>query len=146
MLKTDTSARSTEIGPVIVFPDFQRSHVMTHAAALVLRWTLDDLRLRRVQWFAHEGNAASVKGGERLGLKVEGRLRWERVLLLGKDGVALPEWAAEDEAAAGRGPGRHSVLLAIGWDEWRTEGKDKIAKLVEREVKQRTLVRSTPVV
>lgn len=119
---------------------------MTHAAALLLRWTFDDLLLRRVQWFAHEGNQASVRGGERLGLKVEGRLRWERVLLPGKEGVALPEWAREEEQAAGRGLGRHSVLLAIGWDDWKSEGCHKITQLVAREVALRELGSSTPAV
>ncbi|KAL8290649.1 hypothetical protein RQP46_002907 [Phenoliferia psychrophenolica] len=88
VLKTDTHTRSTEIGPVIVLPDFQRSHVMTHAAALVLGWAFDDLKLRRVQWFANERNEAT------------------------------------------------------GWDVWREEGREKIAELVAREVKPRTLVRS----
>ena len=114
---------------------------MTHAAGLVLRWCFDDLHLRRVQWFANERNDASIKGGERLGLKIEGRLRWERVLPIGKEGEDLPEWAREEEEAAGRGLGRHSVLLAIGWDAWRADGKAKVATLVAREVKPRTLVR-----
>ena len=50
----------------------------------------------------------------------------------------------EDEAPAGRGPGRYSVLLAVGWDQWREEVKDEIAMLVNGEVRQCTLVRSMP--
>lgn len=141
--KTDTSARSTEIGAVFIFSDFQRSHVLTHAATLVLRWAFDVLRLRRVQWFTDERNTASVNSAKRLGLKLEAHLSWERVLPLGKDGVEPPEWARAEEAQAGRGRGRHSILLAIGWDEWRNAGKENLGRLVEREVKTRTLVRTT---
>ncbi|KAL8287385.1 hypothetical protein RQP46_003837 [Phenoliferia psychrophenolica] len=148
VLDTSPSSRTTEIGPVIIFPEFQRTHVMTHSVALVLGWAFDDLKLRRVQWFTNERNEASIKAAERMGLKLEARLRWEKVLLAESlEGEEVPEWAREQEEKAGRGRGRHSALLAIGWDVWREEAKDKVAKLVAREVKPRTLERvaSTPV-
>ena len=32
----------------------------------------------------------------------------------------------------GRGFGRHSFVLAKGWDEWRDSGEERINTLVER--------------
>lgn len=59
------------------------------------------------------------------------------MLAVGKEGLDLPEWAQEEEKQMGRGPGRHSAVLGIGWDEWREGGEEKVEQLMKREVKKR---------
>lgn len=50
----------------------------------------------------------------------------------------MPEWAGkEEEERAGRGLGRHSVVLGIGWDEWREGVEQNVTNLMQREVKKR---------
>lgn len=133
--KSDDTNRLSEIGHVLTLPQFHRSHVTTHSATLLLRWLFDDLQLRRVQWFAHSSNVASIRAAERLGFKLEGILVWDRKLPLGKAGESLPGWG-EEEA---KGPGRHSACLSMGWDDWRRENRERVAALVTREVKPRTM-------
>ena len=81
----------TEIGFLIVLPPFQRTHVTTNAVGLLLLYALNlpsisdsvpfpGLGLRRVQWQTNELNAKSIRAAERMGLKMEGILRWDRVL------------------------------------------------------------------
>ncbi|GAA6010384.1 hypothetical protein JCM10207_005202 [Rhodosporidiobolus poonsookiae] len=137
--------RSAEIGHLHIPSPFQRTHVLTHSIVLLLRWLLDPpspsaLGLRRAQWFANSLNRPSISAAERLGFALEAtHLAWERVLPPGKDAVALPafvegEWRAAEEQ---RGGGRHSSLLAIGWDLWEETAREKTAALVEREVRRR---------
>lgn len=135
LIKSSLVNQSTEIGPIVILPQFQRTHVLTHAASLLLRWLFDDLHLRRVQWSATHKNVASIKAGERMGLKVEAFLRWDRVLPADKPGIRVPFWAEEEESREGRGleSGRHTVVLGLGWDEWRTEGRANIDLLLERK-------------
>jgi RimJ/RimL family protein N-acetyltransferase len=88
LLRTSPTDLSTEIGWVLTFPAFQRTFVTSNAAGILLRYCLstpDDesypgLGLRRVQWFADARNAPSIAAAMRLGFKMEGMLRWERVL------------------------------------------------------------------
>lgn len=120
---------------VLTLPAFHKSHVTTHSASLLLHWLFDTLQLRRVQWFAHAANAPSIRAAERLGFSLEGILRWDRVLPLGKEGERLARWDEEE----GRGLGRHSACLAMGWDEWRKEKRGRVEGLVAREVKKRTV-------
>jgi RimJ/RimL family protein N-acetyltransferase len=128
LVHTSSSNLSTEIGPVIVLPTYQRTHVSTHAIGIVLRYCLDlpsqnGLGFRRVQWTANPANEKSVKVAERMGLKREGTLRWTWVLPEGKEGMKR----GEEEKK-----GRDSVLLAICWDDWE-EGVEKLViSLMER--------------
>ncbi|KAM0753761.1 acyl-CoA N-acyltransferase [Meredithblackwellia eburnea MCA 4105] len=132
VLKVDPSpaTRSLEIGPVITFPNFQRTHVTRQAVGCILRWSFDTLNFRRVQWFANELNVGSVKTAEKNGFKREGRLLWERCVPVGKVGVPLPEAKKEEEERAGRGLGRHSILLAIGWDEWDSTVRASVEEIL----------------
>jgi RimJ/RimL family protein N-acetyltransferase len=129
LLKTVTAQLSTEVGPVIVFPNFQRTHVTSNAIGLLLRYCLEvpnvsppGLGLRRVQWMAHPDNAASVRCAEGMGFCIEGTLRWARVLptsngLPAREGDPIPEKA-----------GRHNVLLSVCWDDWENGVRESVAK------------------
>lgn len=122
---------STEIGPVVILPSFQRTYVSTNAIGLVMRYCFDlpnagGLGFRRVQWTANPANQASVKVAEKMGFVYEGTMRWMWVLSEGKEGKKIREG---DPMA---GLGRDSVLLAVCWDDWEERVKERVAKLMEK--------------
>ncbi|KAJ7274429.1 acyl-CoA N-acyltransferase [Mycena haematopus] len=130
LLHTSPDNLSTEIGPVICFPKFQRSFVNTNAVGILMRYCLNlpeegGLGFRRVQWIANTVNVASVKTAERMGMKREGIMRWTWVLPKGKEG---------NEAGPGRGEGlgRDSALLAVCWDDWENGVREHVSKQIER--------------
>ncbi|KAJ7227183.1 acyl-CoA N-acyltransferase [Mycena pura] len=131
LLHTSSQNLCTEIGPVICFPEFQRTFVTSNAVAILLRYCLNvpahgGLGFRRVQWTAHPANVASIKTAERMGMKREGVLRWTWVLPLGVEGMQVPP-------ERGQGAGRDSVLLAAYWDDWENGGREHVDKIVDRQ-------------
>ncbi|GJN91834.1 hypothetical protein Rhopal_004857-T1 [Rhodotorula paludigena] len=146
VLKSMPLNRMSEIGHLHIPTPFQRTHVLTHSIVLLLRWLLSSpfpsspasspgLGLRRVQWFANALNEPSIRAAQRLGFALESsHLAWDRVVVPGKEGVALPaflegEWRAQEEQ---HGTGRHSAVLAVGWDDWHEKGvKDRAESLCE---------------
>lgn len=136
VLRSEALNRKTEIGHVTILPPFQRSHVTTHACVALARWVLDDLKLRRLQWQASALNQPSIDVALRLGMRKEGEIRWDRVLPPRADaGVEVPSWAAAGEKEAGRGMGRHTAMLAVGWDDWHDGVNELCSKLLERPLK-----------
>lgn len=125
----------TEIG-IIIFPEFQRTHVATNAIGLLLLWTLDPpsaggLGLRRVVWQTHADNAASRRTALRMGFELEGIARWQRVFPGSK--VALPVEALEKRnGTKGEVPGRHTAIFSIVWDEW-DDKRPKVVALMEQK-------------
>ena len=112
-----------------IIPPFQRTLVGTHANGLLMKYALTPakeggLGLRRLQWCANADNKKSVGAAQRLGFKMEGILRWHRVLPEGKPGP----WAEVDE----KGPGRHTAFLSLCWDDWRNGDKEHVRTLMER--------------
>ncbi|GAA5890347.1 hypothetical protein JCM8208_002787 [Rhodotorula glutinis] len=146
VLKSTPANRMTEIGHLHIPSPFQRTHVLTHSIAILLRWLLTPpssaspssppgLGLRRVQWFANALNVPSIRAAQRLGLSLEAaHMAWDRVTVPGKEGVALPgfvqgAWRDEEERI---GRGRHSAVLAIGWDDWSEKGgRERVDELLE---------------
>ncbi|KAH7886582.1 acyl-CoA N-acyltransferase [Phlebopus sp. FC_14] len=129
---------STEIGFIIVLPPFQRTHVTTNAFGLLLQYALDSpsastpgLGLRRVQWQANEVNSVSINLAERMGLRKEGVLRWERVVPggRGKSGNSL---ALREDDPKPETLGRHTVILAICWDDWEAGGRVRVLRLMDQ--------------
>ncbi|KAJ7444607.1 acyl-CoA N-acyltransferase [Mycena galericulata] len=136
LINTDAANLCTEVGFIITLPRFQRTHVTSNAAGLLLRWVLDapaagGLGLRRVAWMANTQNVGSVRAAERLGFRREGVLRWDRV---------LPEW----KAAAGNGGtirggdskpncvGADSVVLGLCWDDWEGGAREAVDAIMRR--------------
>jgi RimJ/RimL family protein N-acetyltransferase len=118
-----------EIGMIMVFPDFQGTHVAKHAIGAMLKYWLDapsqgGMGFRRVSWTAHPANGASVAIAEKMGFIKEGIKRWTWVLPEGKPGKD----AADDR---GVGKGRDSVLLSLCWDDWENGVREKVLKLIE---------------
>ncbi|KAH6903827.1 acyl-CoA N-acyltransferase [Coprinopsis sp. MPI-PUGE-AT-0042] len=102
----DSSALNlcTEIGYVMIFPPWQRTHVARNAVGLLMKYALDTpseqgptpldgpvtggLGLRRVVWKANARNIPSVKLAQRMGFQLEGVLRWDRALPPGKEAAS----------------------------------------------------------
>ncbi|KZV80217.1 acyl-CoA N-acyltransferase [Exidia glandulosa HHB12029] len=124
LLNASLENETAEIGFVLILPRWQRTHVTTNAAGLLVEYCMRDLKLRRVQWQANAENVGSIRVAERLGLKLEGIMRWQRVLLEGKEGLRR----GDEEKR-----GRHTAVLAICWDDWeREEVRDALHRQMER--------------
>jgi RimJ/RimL family protein N-acetyltransferase len=156
LIKASPANLSAEIGWVIVFPAFQRTHVASNAVALLLRYCLElpsdsdsdsdsgstnanannaapapmtGLGLRRVQWFAHAENEASRRTALRVGFREEGTLRWERVIAPGKVGNGIP--VRDGDPLGGASPSRHSVVLSLCVDDWEDGGvRELVGQLI----------------
>lgn len=155
LIKASPANLSAEIGWVIVFPAFQRTHVASNAVALLLRYCLElppaadsesadadadanaavgasapaGLGLRRVQWFAHAENEASRRTALRMGFREEGTLRWERVIAAGKVGNGIP--VRDGDPLGGARPSRHSVVLSLCVDDWEDGGgRERVGQLI----------------
>jgi RimJ/RimL family protein N-acetyltransferase len=144
----DTSVHnlSTEIGFIIILPEFQRTHVTSNAVGLLLQYTLDlpsdgGLGLRRVQWQCNDANAASVRAAERMTFRREALLRWDRVMhggwQAGKIGNnrAMPrcDVVCEDEGPKKQEEmGRDTLLFSICHDDWDYGGKERVKSVMER--------------
>ncbi|KAB5595005.1 hypothetical protein CTheo_1638 [Ceratobasidium theobromae] len=131
-LRAAPELASVEIGYVIVLPAYQRTFVSTHAIGLVLQYALEQpkhggLGLRRVQWQAHADNAVSIRAAQRMGLKLEGVLRWDRIVSIDKVNAIR---AREDDVLPL--PGRHTAMLAMCWDDWESGGREHVQKMMER--------------
>lgn len=133
---------NTEIGCVIVFPPFQRTHVTTHAVGLLLQYALNlpsqqpgSLGLRRVSWRANWLNKASVRTAERMGFTFETVLRWNRVFPPGKVGVGAGNGRKVREGDPRAGcPGVDSVVLGLCWDDWEDGAREKVVKAMGKTV------------
>ncbi|CAD6573006.1 MAG: hypothetical protein ASARMPRED_005825 [Alectoria sarmentosa] len=128
---------SFEIGPVIILPAFQRTHVASNAIGLLLQYALDPkesngLGLRRVQWDCSTENTTSMRVAERMALVKEGVLRWRHVY---RDGIArgkvgngkgVPNGGAEGDL------GRDTVIYGLCWDHWEDGGREKVQAVMDR--------------
>ncbi|KAJ1306851.1 hypothetical protein OPQ81_007836 [Rhizoctonia solani] len=131
-LRASPELASVEIGYVIVLPHYQRTFVSTHAIGLLLDYALKHPRdgglgLRRVQWQANADNAASIRAAQRMGMKLEGILRWERTIPIDKENGVK---ARDDDVLQLKG--RHSAMLAMCWDDWESGGREHVHKLMDR--------------
>jgi RimJ/RimL family protein N-acetyltransferase len=123
----------TEIGFVVTFPAFQRTHVTSNAIGLLMQYCLQmpsatppGLGLRRVEWRANILNKPSIAAAERMGMRFEGVLRWNWVLPEGKDGKTP---RSNDPV---KGVGRDSAVLAICWEDWENGGKEHVEAVMTR--------------
>lgn len=135
LLETRPEHLSTEIGFVITFPRYQRTHLTSNMVGLLLQYCLElpengGLGMRRVQWQAHVQNAASVRVSERMGFRYEGVKRWDRVIpaSVGKPNTA--ERFPREGDSRKEDWGRHTALLALCWDDWEDGAREKVQGLM----------------
>ncbi|KAK3386196.1 acetyltransferase [Podospora didyma] len=138
-INTSDTHLFTEIGGVLIFPKYQRTHVNTNAVGLMLQRALGSpqeggMGLRRVQWLANSMNAPSIRVAERFGFRHEAVLRWHYVfvdgLKKGKVGNGRPLPPGSPEGSLGR----DSVVLSLCWDDWQEGGaREKVEGLMARK-------------
>jgi len=63
---------SIEIGHIWLAPMLQRTRAATEALFLLMRYAMDDLRYRRLEWKCDALNAPSRRAARRLGFRFEG--------------------------------------------------------------------------
>ncbi len=63
---------SIEIGHIWLSPGLQRTPAATEALVLLLRYAMDDLGYRRMEWKCNAANDASRRAAVRLGFRYEG--------------------------------------------------------------------------
>ncbi|KZV80216.1 acyl-CoA N-acyltransferase [Exidia glandulosa HHB12029] len=122
LLNTSSEHETAEIGFLLILPRWQRTHVTTNAAGLLVEYCMRDLKLRRLWWQANAVNVGSLRVAERLGMKLEGIQRWQQVLPEGKEG---PRRGEEEKI------GRHTAILAICWDDWE---KEEVRDALQRQM------------
>lgn len=126
----------TEIGGILILPPFQRTHIASNATGLLLKYALNlpsesppGLGLRRVVWQANVLNKASVGLAERMGFKLEGILRWERVLPPGKEESGRTSREGDPRRNF---TGRDTTLLALCWDDWVDGRREMVDQVMQR--------------
>ncbi|KAF9530131.1 hypothetical protein CPB83DRAFT_851613 [Crepidotus variabilis] len=147
-LNTKPAQLQTEIGFVMIYPSFQRTHVTSNVVGLLLHYALDvpsadsfsghntsPLAFRRVVWQANNSNKASVRCAERLGFKLEAILRWDRVLPPRKKSLGVGNGINPRVGDPHpEGVGRDTALLALCWDDWENGERDKVDIIMQRVV------------
>ncbi|KAK4687051.1 hypothetical protein P7C73_g3067, partial [Tremellales sp. Uapishka_1] len=124
---------TSEPGWIRIMKPFQRTHVLTHAAGLLMHRILDassegGLGLRRCQWLTTTLNMASQNAALRLGYKFEGVLRGVVVLPEGKKGVREGRKGEQDEKQMTR----DTWVASIQWEEWEGGVREHVDKLMAR--------------
>ncbi|KAI0030307.1 hypothetical protein K488DRAFT_72281 [Vararia minispora EC-137] len=140
LIKASPENLSVEIGWVITFPAFQRTYVTSSANALLLRYCLatpdeqnPGLGLRRVQWFANAKNVPSVNTALRLGFKMEGKLRWERIIPAKYSSVAANGAPIRPGDPKPETLSRDSSLLSCCADDWANGGRELVQRILDRK-------------
>ncbi|KAF6843847.1 GNAT family protein [Colletotrichum musicola] len=136
---TSAAHQCTEVGHIVVFPKYQRTHVTTNAVGLMLQEAFASREaggfgIRKVFWqaHAHPGNRGSVRLAERMGFREEGIRRWHRLFPRGRlrgkigNGRPLPPGSDPDDIW------RDSISLALCWDDWLEGAAAKVQEEMGR--------------
>ena len=129
---------AAEIGHIITFPAFQRTHVTSNAVGLLLHYALDPpsaggLGLRRVFWQANALNEKSVRAALRMDFQWEAILRWDRVLPLGKEKAGNKKGERNGDPRSGC-VGRDTAMLSLCWDDWQGGARQRVDDTMARTV------------
>lgn len=132
---------STEIGPVITLPRYQRSHVTTNAVGLLMKYAFASpetggggggLGLRRIQWNCSTANLASAKVAERIGYEKVGLIPFHYRFIEGKktgkvgNGKPAPPGGHPDDVW------RDTLVYSMSWDVWESGARDRVEKAMSR--------------
>ena len=130
LLSTAPANLTTELGYVILFPQFHHTHVAKDMVGVMLRYVLGlptasppGIGFRRVEWRAHPGNKPSLGLAERMGFKRDGLMKWFWVLP--EELTDMGDKCTRPDAFQGR-TGRHTVILSVCWDDWEGGVDEKV--------------------
>jgi len=134
---TSTVHHSTEMGYLIVLPQFQRTHVTTNAVGLMLQNAFSPLGqggmgLKRVVWQASSVNLASIRTAERLGFRLEGILRWNRLNRDGKMRFKVGNGQVPPQDMAPNDVWRDTAVLSLCWEDWATTAQARVESEMRR--------------
>ncbi|KAL0579244.1 hypothetical protein V5O48_002748 [Marasmius crinis-equi] len=127
---------STEIGCIVIFPQFQRTHIASNAVGLMMHYALDlpkdgGVGCRRLEWRANANNSASVRLAQKMGFVLEGVMKWHRVIpqakAIGHNGSTIRKGDPRADCFA-----RDSAVLAIYWDMWENGGREQVDQRMAR--------------
>lgn len=130
-IAASTERRSVEIGPVIILPNYQRTHVTSNALGLLLEYAFTSLGLVRAEWMCSAANLASIKAAERMGFQEVGLIPYHHYFPLGKttgkvgNGKPLPPGSNPDDLW------RDTALYSLSWDLW-AESRGKVEAAMNR--------------
>ena len=127
---------SAEVGFVVAFPRYQRTHLTSNIIGLLLQYCLEvpengGLGLRRVQWQANAQHEVSVKTALRMGFRHEGVKRWARTIPASKGKPNTVEKLPREGDPRRTDFGRHSALLGLCWDDWEDGTREKVRELMK---------------
>jgi RimJ/RimL family protein N-acetyltransferase len=156
LTRTQLENLSTELGWALIFPPFQRTHVTTHAIAMLVDYCLTlstsdavhvflplcganaptsstprGLGLRRVAWTTSPHNEASIRAAKRMGFQHEATLRWGRVFPERFQSNLLFKQPHKGDPKKSN-PGQDVVVMSICWDDWENGGREKARIMMER--------------
>lgn len=131
-----TDNLSAEIGLVIAFPKYQRTHLTSNMVGLLLQYCLElpengGLGLRRMQWQTDAQNALSIKVALRMGFLHEGVKRWDRVVPASEGKPNTVEKLPREGDSRGTDFGRHTALLGLCWDDWEGGTRERVQELMK---------------
>ena len=140
LLNTFPMNLNTELGWLVIFPEFRRSYVTSNAIGLLLNYSLElpdprpgrarGLGFRRVQWTSHAANMPSLAAAKRMGFKKEGVMRWTWVLPEGGEGNLIP---LRDGDPLSSRPGRHNAVFSFCADDWENGGREQVQQMIDRQ-------------
>ncbi|KAI0371359.1 acyl-CoA N-acyltransferase [Pilatotrama ljubarskyi] len=131
------SAKNLQMEPgyIMVFPEFQHTHVAKEMVAICLNYILQlpsasppGLGFRRAQWCANPQNAPSIGLAERMGFKREGTLRY--TVVLPKE---LAQYGRQGRAgdAFEKLSSRDTAVLALCCDDWENGAREKVQAFIQ---------------
>ncbi|KAJ4391688.1 hypothetical protein N0V93_005308 [Gnomoniopsis smithogilvyi] len=136
-LNTSKRNQFAEIGPVIVLPKYQQTHVASNAVGLLMRTAYappeeGGLGLVRTEWMCNAANVPSMKVAERMGYQKVGVIPYHMKFPLGRtkgkvgNAKALPPGSDPDDVW------RDTVIYSLSWDVWKAEARSKVEKAMAR--------------
>ncbi|KAJ4416112.1 hypothetical protein N0V82_006956 [Gnomoniopsis sp. IMI 355080] len=150
-LNASKSHLSVEIGPVIILPKYQQTHVTSNAVGLLLQTAYappeeGGLGLVRTEWMCNATNVASMKVAEKMGYQKVGVIAYHMKFPLGK---TMGKMGNERALPPGSDPNdmwRDTVLYSLSWDVWETEARSKTEVAMAREHPSKLRIKSGNVI
>ncbi|WWC58062.1 uncharacterized protein I303_100597 [Kwoniella dejecticola CBS 10117] len=142
LIEVNQEYMTAVFGLINILPKYQRTHINTHAMALILSYLFEEVHLIRIQYDAVTYNAPSIRAAERFGFKKEGVFR-------NFNGI-VPSHKKIKDHTMGAGKKEQKSKSQDMWVgsltdyDWFYDGtKTKFATMLERPVVNTTMLNGT---